>query len=100
MSTTSRRKTPDLAALGQAVYGCRTDLRWRAHSIAGVTNLAQQIALDLEDDEANRLEWATSGNLYALLNVIEHASRALHRDITGLIGECDSDLPTMEGEPR
>lgn len=100
MQAKNTRTTPDLTALGRAVYDRRADLRWRAHSIAGVTNIAQQIALELEDDETNRLEWATAGTLHALLDVVEHASRALQRDITDLIGECDSDLPTMEGEPQ
>ena len=97
MTNSNTRQTPDLHALGQAVYARREALRWRAHSIAGVLSLSQQIALELEDDETNRLPWATSGNLYALLQTVEGAARALQRDMTDLIGEDDSELPTMAG---
>jgi hypothetical protein len=62
-------------------------LRWGAYNIAKTTELAANIALELEDDEGNRIQWASSGALHALLEVIRMASMDLHGTLSYVLGE-------------
>lgn len=64
-------------------------LRWGAYNIAKTTELAANIALELEDDEGNRIQWASSGALHALLEVIRMASMDLHGTLSYVLGEDD-----------
>lgn len=97
MQANNTRNTPNLHALGQAVYIRREDLRYRAHSIACVARIAQRITVELEFEKGDRSEFSTTGTLHALLNVMEHAGSAFEHDIAQLVGEDDEDLLAMLG---
>ena len=62
-------------------------LRWGAYNLAKTAELAANIALELEDDEENRLQWASSGTLHSLIEVIRMASMDLHGILTHVLGE-------------
>ncbi|MCK7581746.1 MAG: hypothetical protein MZV65_43080 [Chromatiales bacterium] len=62
-------------------------LRWGAYNIGKCAELAANIALELEDDEENRVQWVGTGTLHALLEVIRMASMDLHGTLTHVIGE-------------
>ena len=64
-------------------------LRWGAYNIAKTTELAANIALELESDEEDRVQWVGTGTLHALLEVIRAASMDLHGTLSYVIGEGD-----------
>lgn len=80
---------PDHAETGLRVRVYHERLRWGAYNLAKTAELAANIALELEDDEENRLQWASSGTLHSLLEVIRMASMDLHGTLSFVIGEDD-----------
>ena len=79
--------TTDHAAAGIRVRVYQDRLRWGAYNLSKTAELAANIALELEDDEEKRVQWAGSATLHALLEVIRMASMDLHGTLTHVIGE-------------
>lgn len=96
MTTTTN--TPDLRALGQAVYTRRAELRAIPYDIQAACELARQMVQEQElfTEEDGRIPYNTHRGLDALLAMIAGTTAHLGRQIDDAIGEYDSDLPTMQ----
>ncbi|MCK7581561.1 MAG: hypothetical protein MZV65_41990 [Chromatiales bacterium] len=77
----------DHAATGIRVRVYHERLRWGAYNIAKTAELAANIALELEGDEEDRVQWTSTGTLHALLEVIRMASMDLHGMLSYVLGE-------------